>query len=324
MRPVGGGTTYIVASAPGHLSDSVAVTVLGPRLNMFVFSPGRNGTRQTVSGRVSLPFTVPMPVPVNLTTEFPDTATVPASISIPANQFSSDFTITGVAPGVTPIFASATGYEPDTTSVLITTNRLWQSGLSSSYFLTTGSDPFTLRTGDVFGSLHPSLDTVTITLDTSDPNVFTIDSATITVPAGQITSSTARIQFQNTGQAWVRWSAPNYQTDSQSVTINPSALTLTTQTPGRVGEGQYLTGSVFIPSPNGLPDTVDITLTHPGTVWGTVPGMVEIPPPNTGTSFQWDGIAAGRDTIIATAANSSRTRSLSGSGGRTCSSGICR
>ncbi len=300
VRPVGGGMTYIVATAPGHLPDSVQVTVQGPKLSVFVFSPGRTGTRQTIDGRVQLPFSVPMPLTVDLTMQYPDTATAPASVSIPANQSLSNFTITGVAPGRTSIFATASGYEPDTTTVLITTNRLFQSSLGNSYFLTTGSDAFTLRTGDQFGSLHPSLDTVTITLDTSDPSIFTIDSATVTVPAGQITSSTAVIQFADTGQAWVRWSAPNHLTDSMSVTVNPSALTLTA-TPGRVGEGQYLFGTVRIPSPNGLPDTVDITLTHLGIVRGTVPGMVEIPPPSSQTSFQWDGTVAGRDTIVANA-----------------------
>ncbi len=305
LRPVGGGSTYLVASAAGHMSDSVLVTVQAPKLNLF--SGTRTGTRQTTNGSVSLPFRLPSTGPsltVQLSAIDTTIVAVPDSLVIPPNGISLGYTVSGVAPGTTGIIATATGFAPDTANITITTNRLRTNSLLTSYFITTGSDAFNFRTADQFLSTHPTLDTVTITLASTDPTVFTIDSTSVTVAAGGTISSTARIVLQGTGQAWLRWSAPNYQTDSLSITVNPSALNVLTQSPRRVGMGQYLSGnSVRVPSPNGLPDTVFATLTHIGPAFGTFPDTVPIRPGATSVAFRWDGIALGIDTVLAQATN---------------------
>jgi hypothetical protein len=303
LRPVSAGTTYLVASAPGHLSDSVLVTVNAPKLYVYTNSPYRTGTRQTHTGYVQLPVAAPSPVTVFLQSDDPGVVTVTDSLVYPSGSTSRGYTLSGVSPGTTSIIATAAGYEPDTVNFTVTTNRLTQSGLSSNYYITVGSDRISMRTADVNGSQHPTLDTVVVTLETTDPNVFTIDSTTVTVPAGAYVSAYANILFQNTGQAYVRWSAPGYATDSMSVTINPSPLSFYQTYQYRAAIGQYATPQVRIPSPSGLTDTTYVLFSHPGTPRGAVPDTVKIAPGSYYSQFRWAGTAVGYDTITASATN---------------------
>jgi hypothetical protein len=307
LRPVGAGTTYLVASAAGHKSDSVAVTVQAPKLSVSLYSPARTGTRQTLDGTVQLPFTVASPITVYLQSVDVGVATVPDSVVIPANTWSRNYVLSGVDSGTTSVIASAVGYEPDTVNVTVTTSRLMQTGLSTSYYITVGSYSFRVQTTDLYGYVHPTLDTVVVTLETTNAAIFTVDSATVTVLPGQSTSQYSYVRFHATGQAWLRWSAPNYPTDSVSVTVNPSALTVYHGYNGyyyKVGAGQYdAYQQMQIPSPNGLTDTTYVQLSHLGTVRGAVPDTVKIPPGYYYSYFRWDGLEIGYDTIIAEATN---------------------
>ncbi len=301
LRPVGAGTAHLVASADGHLSDSVLVTVNAPKLSI---SSSRTGTRQMSTGSVYLPTSAPAPVTVSLQSLDPSVATVTDSVIFPTGNTGQSYEIYGQQPGSTSIIATAPGYEPDTVGVSVTTSHLGPSGLTASMYVTAGFDAFTMRTTDLYGSTHNTLDTVVATLESSDPSVFTVDSTTVTILPGSYYSATANVLIQNTGQAYMRWSAPGYVTDSVSITVNPSPITFyQAYSNTRAAVDQYASPGVQIPSPNGLPDTTYITFTHPGTVRGAVPDTVKLAPGQTSASFRWAGTAVGYDTITASATN---------------------
>ena len=306
LRPVGAGTTYVIASAPGHISDSTLVTVNAPKLNANLsgYSSWQIGTRQYETGYVSLPTQTTAPVIAYLQSLDPGIATVTDSLVFPVGNTSQMYTAYGQQPGSTLIIASAEGYEPDTVNLRVTTNRLLQVGLSSSYYITVGTDYFYVRTGDADGYTHNTLDTVIVTLETTDSSVFTIDSSTVTVPAGTYYSANAYIRLHNTGQAYVRWSAPGYAADSMSVTVNPSPISFyQAYANSRTAVGQYATPQVRIPFPSGLTDTTYVELTHPGTPRGAVPDTVPINPGSYWANFRWAGLEVGYDTITASATN---------------------
>ncbi|MGH7703795.1 MAG: beta strand repeat-containing protein, partial [Gemmatimonadales bacterium] len=302
LSPLSGGSTYLVVTAAGHLSDSVLVTVQGAKLTLPF--PVRVGVRQQLpSNTVSLPFSVPQPAPVVVHLAHTNLAISSSvdSVIIPANNFSGSFSIDGLAAGTDTIIGTAAGYAPDTMLVTVTPPLLRTSGLNTFPFNTSPPDAFQLFTADNSSFQHPSLDTVTIAVSSGDPNVFVLDSAVVHVLPGQVFSSILNLTPIGVGSARVFFSAaaPYGPDSSLVVTVRPSPLTFCTFCGTTVGTGQYL--SYFISIPNPAPDTVRVALTHPGTIRATVPDTVLILPFNSSASFQWAGTVQGRDSIIATA-----------------------
>lgn len=303
VRPVSGGTTYLVVTAAGHIPDSVPVTVSAPQLSLNIGFPQRLGTRQSnPNNSVSLPFTRPTPVVVHLTSSNPAATTLPDSVTIPANTSSQSFTIVGETLGTDTIIATAIGFGPDTGAITVIGNRLLATGLAASYVSTAPPISFSVRPADSLGSIHVTVDTVLVTLQSSDTTVLTVDSTTVTVLPGNSISSNTLLRIRGQGQARVRFSGPpRYPLDSTTlVTVVPPPLFLNAGFPQRLGLGQHNpNNSVTVNNP--ASDTVRVALTHPGTVRGVVPDTLLILPGQNFVSFDWAALTLGFDTVIATA-----------------------
>ena len=108
------GSATITATASGLQSASQTVQV-SATLSFSAASVTMTTTRQA---RLTLNLSAPAPVggvTVNLSSDNPGVATVPATVTIPANNTSVNVPVTGVAVGATLIHASALPNVPDTT-----------------------------------------------------------------------------------------------------------------------------------------------------------------------------------------------------------------
>ena len=112
------GTSRLSAQAEGFATGLSTITVRGKALvlpSSIVVAPGAQ-TQSTVQ------LTEPAPaggLTVNLATAATDTATVPASVSVPAGASQASFNVSGVALGTTQLTASASGYQGTQTAVRV-------------------------------------------------------------------------------------------------------------------------------------------------------------------------------------------------------------
>jgi hypothetical protein len=249
------GTTTITATAPGYAPDTRAVNVTVTAS----FSPGSitiaHQTYQNVTLNISYPATTGG-LTFTLSSDTPATATVPASITIPAGQTSANISLTGVADGSTTIRADSPGVTEATLGVGVSTQLSLYYGNSITgvnmqvadyaYVPTTPATPFT--------------ETVTV----SDPTIVLMSTSqsvagtgTLTFP--NITSSTNSaiyFQGQKTGTVTVTMSAPGYTTGTNTITVYPGGFILAG------GGGTYSTTTFS--SPSGL--TVYPAILNPTTL----------------------------------------------------------
>ena len=112
------GTSRLSAQADGFATGLSTVTVRGKALvlpSSIVVAPGAQ-TQSTVQ------LTEPAPaggLTVNLATASNATATVPASVSVPAGVSQASFNVNGIALGTTQLTASASGYQGTQTTVRV-------------------------------------------------------------------------------------------------------------------------------------------------------------------------------------------------------------
>ena len=120
VTTVATGSASIQATATDYAAGSVAVTVRPLSLNLptgVLVAPGLNR---------SIPLILSDPAPtgglvVTLTSGNIATATVPVSITVPEGQTSANFTLTGLAAGVTTVTAAADGYQSANLAVTVQT-----------------------------------------------------------------------------------------------------------------------------------------------------------------------------------------------------------
>ncbi|QTD46378.1 hypothetical protein [Ottowia testudinis] len=112
------GASRLSAQAEGFATGLSTVTVRGKALvlpSSIVVAPGAH-TQSTVQ------LTEPAPaggLTVNLATAASGTATVPASVNVPAGASQASFSVSGVALGTTQLTASASGYQGTQTTVRV-------------------------------------------------------------------------------------------------------------------------------------------------------------------------------------------------------------
>jgi len=303
LQAVGGGSTYLVATAPGHITDSILVTVQPAKLIGNISYPYQVGVRQTLANwSISLPFQQSAPITVNLTHKATVDSLSATSLVYPAGTTSRAFSITGLSVGTDTIIATATGFQADTIVVPIVNPLVQVYNLGSSYFLTSPPVGFYMCAYTAVCGYNVAADTVPITVTSSNPAKLTVDSSVVHVLPGQALSNLLHLTPVDTGQARLRFSAPApYNSDSSFViTITGAPITISTGFPQVVGVGQYLSSSVSIP--NAAIADVPVALNHTRTVRGTaVPDTVTIPINSSGGSFRWVGNLVGFDSLQATA-----------------------
>ncbi|MEO8336561.1 MAG: Ig-like domain-containing protein [bacterium] len=303
VRGVSPGQAWIIASAPGHRPDSVSWTVIGAKLN-FNFSTYFIGARQhQLAGAfsISTPQARTTAVPVTLTQKQPNTVALSAtSLTIPANNSGTNFTLGGLATGRDTIIATAPGYSPDTAFVTVTSPKfsfLFQQSLPPTATTTSPPRQLNLYIADtVSNNTHYASDSVVVRAVSSDTTVVKPGQPFFVIPKDGYYAATTAI-FTGPGTASITYSdsaGTGYiPVTTTSVTVTGPALSFNV-TAGVLGMRQRTYASeyyVSIPNPIGVPVTVNLLSTDPRVA--TVPASVTIPANASAVTFR----VTAQDTI---------------------------
>jgi len=308
------GIIYVgVGTANITYSDSIGgyaptttnlVTVSGPALNIA----GGNGIlgmrQQTQNGQyyVSAPNNVGTPLVVNLLSTGTRVATVPATVTIPANSNFAYFTITARdTVGTIQIQATATGYTATSTNMQVTPPKFVVS-FSTPLYTTAPPSAFYVYAADANGNHHAAAENVTVTLTSLALNVATTDSATVTIPSGQDHSNLVHWIPGAMGTATLT------ATDARAVYYQYGSATgnVTVQTPTaslsfnvlNLGVGQYTDQNVSLPESR-ITSALNVPLTHAAVPSTSTPSSVTIPLYGYFQAFRLSGTSIGIDTITA-------------------------
>ena len=295
--------TYSDSANSGYLPVTTpAVTVTGPTLLISGQNPGSLGMRQTTGPNdyyVYLQNSVTNPLTVNLLSTGTRVATVPATVTIPANQNYGYFTITAQDTlGTIQIQATATGYTAASVNMQVTVPRFRFSTNTTSN-TTSGPRPIYVYVEDTRGQTHYAAENVTVTLTSSAPGVAAIDSATVTIPAGQSSSGGASWSPGATGTAQLSASDP--RTAFYKYTSGTQGVSVVTPTPNlyfnglQLAVGQYSDEYVYLPDVASAPVVVPIS--HAAAPRTNTPASVTVPQGNSAAVFRVTATSLGTDTI---------------------------
>ncbi len=280
---VGVGTAWIRATAPGMRPDSIAFTVIQPRIQ-FSFGTARMGRRQYSA---STDFYVYTPnnvgAPLNATITQSNAAAdslTGTSLTIPAGTYYSYFGLAGLQTGIDTLIVTAPGYLPDTAFVVITSPRLTGGNLPGSVTTTTPPQATTLYLTDSVGTAHYSLDTLLFSARSSDAAVLQPDSVGFRLPRGGYYVQ-PRVRFVGPGSASMTWGdslgAGFGSISSNAVTVTGPSLTFYNGTPV-LGMRQYQLGtSAYVTIPNAIGSPLVVRLVSTDPTVATVPDSVIIP-----------------------------------------------
>jgi trimeric autotransporter adhesin len=257
------GVSIITASANGIGSASQPVSVTSG----LSFQPSSlviTGTATTKS--LTLTLTTPAPaggLTFSVSSSDTSVATVPSSVTFPANSTSVNVPVTSVAPGsaviqtgAQPAFPSAAATVTVVTSPTVILPAFDAVGIRNSVPL-----PVSLSTPAPPGG-------VTVTLISSDPSKFTVTPSSVFIAAGVtapavLPSITGGDTISSEGFSTVTASAPGYATASLQIHVS-DAITISLPTNLSVKLGQTVPLPVALPGPapaGGV--TLTITSTDP-------------------------------------------------------------
>jgi len=283
LTAVGVGTAKILAAAAGHQPDSTNWTVIQPKLNLSwnSYLIGRRQHRAATDFYVYTPNGRPVTVPVTLTQQNAtvDSLTTLAPV-IPANSNIQYLSFYGLANGVDTIIATATGYQPDTAFVTVTSPRLTNGGLPGTGLTTGAPITVTVYTTDSVGTAHYASDTLVVMAVSSDTTVirptqpfFRIlkdayyAQPTVTI-VGPGTASITYSDSANTGYS---------PTTTNAITITGPSLLLANGSPvlGMRQHGGTNSSYVYTQNNVATPLVVNLVATDPRVA--SVPATVTIP-----------------------------------------------
>jgi hypothetical protein len=292
------GTAWIYASAPGHPTDSLLMTVQPAKLNLsFTFYDiGALQTQPANSFYAYTPNGRPVPVVVTFTHSNPAALTLSSTTdTIPANSNVAYFGFSALTTGRDTIIASASGYLPDTGIVRVTTPKLL-AYLPGSATTTTPPGTATIYAADSAGNVHYVTDTLVIRAVSSDTNVIRPTQQFFRMEKG-LYYANPKVQYVGPGTATITYS------DSAGLGYVPATTAPVTVVgpslyiaggAGKLGTGQHSSfGSYYVQIPNalGTPLTVNLVSTDPRVA--TAPATVTIA---AGATYQYFTITA-LDTI---------------------------
>lgn len=300
--------TYSDSAGSGYLPVTTnTVTLTGPALSI-AGGNGMLGMRQQTSPNqyyVYTPNPVGTPLTVNLVSTSTRVVSVPATVTIPANSYYGYFTVTALDTiGTIQVQASASGYSPTSVNMQVTKPKFVISG-GPTLNQTSAPYGFYVYAADAQGTSHLTAENVIVTLTSSAPGVVSIDSATVTIPAGQYYSSAAKWIPGSVGTAVTTASdarAAYYQYD-------PATTTVTVQTPAAslsfsnlsLAVGQYSDEYASIPDAR-TTSALTVPLTHAATPHTSTPSSVTIALNTNYQTFRISGSSLGADTITASPA----------------------
>ncbi|HXY18968.1 MAG TPA: Ig-like domain-containing protein [Gemmatimonadales bacterium] len=287
------------------------ITVTGPSLYLN-YSSLVLGNRQTTGPTSIYVYTtnsVATPLTVHLLSTGTTVATVPDSVVILANTNYAYFTVTGQDTiGTVQIQASATGYTAATASVEVTRPKFV---ISATTQLNTTSPRTALYVyaEDANGTTHYTAENVVVTLASSATAVATIDSATVTIPAGGYysnaatwgpggTTGTAQLSATDTRAAQYAYNQGTLNVGVVTPSLNFDWTTMS------LGIGQY--NDMYVYTPDAATSPINVNLSHTGTprtsiiLNDTARTAVTIPTGTNYVYFHVVGASVGTDTLVGT------------------------
>jgi hypothetical protein len=309
---VGPGTAAMIVTdslASGYTPDTTnTTTVTGPSLSL-TNSTARLGMRQNNGAGgayVSVPNNITgNPLVVHLVSTDPSVASVPDSVIIPVGTYYAYFQVTAhEVVGTVQIQASALGYSGASVNQEVTAPYFVIS-TNTNARTTMGPQSITVYAADASGTAHYVNENVVVTLGSSSGLVATIDSATVTIPAGSYYNGSAK--YSPVDEGTVQLSATDarvasYRYNAATVNVAISTPSLTQSwggTPVNLGIGQW-TQDYYVYVPDTRTTPLIVSLAH-ATAASSTADTVTI---NNGTYYRYvriNGAAAGADTITFTA-----------------------
>ncbi|MDX2153758.1 MAG: PKD domain-containing protein [Bryobacteraceae bacterium] len=287
------GTANITATASGYTTATQQARVTAT----LAFDPASITVSGTSSQNVTLRLSAPAPaggVTVNLVSDGPTIAAVPATAVFAAGSDTAIVPVTGVALGSTVIRASAPPNVAEASaSVTVVSAGLIGLPVGSTVALAQSAPfPITLPAPAPPGG-------VTVTLLSLDTTKVSVSSNTVLIPAGAVSPPVETQVFGvSLGAANIQASAPGYTTATQQVrvtatiSLTPGTLTLP------AASAQNLTITLAAPAPAG---GVTINVTSDNTNAATVPATATIPAGGSTASVPVTAVAAGSTVVRASA-----------------------
>jgi uncharacterized protein YjdB len=222
------GSATITASASGYANATAQVQVSGGTSTglSLSFSPASLTINGDVTQNLTLDLSAPMPagetLVVSLASSNTAVATVPSTVSFGSGTTLS-VPITGVAPGSVTVTASAAGVTGAAVNVTIAQAAPGAIVLPSSLSVAPCSS---VNFSVTLGSAAPS-GGVSITLASTNTAIAAVSPATLTIPAGATSGSTAAtVTGMTGGSASITASAIGYRTANTPVTVTRKAVNM--------------------------------------------------------------------------------------------------
>lgn len=292
---VAAGSSTITATLPaaaGGASDTATVNVAPVTITL---SPKPLGLAVGTTGNMTATINPVMTsdTVITLGSSDPTKATVPASVTILANQASAQFVVTAVAVGSTTVTATlpaGLGSGTDTAAVNVTPVSVTLSPKPLGIYIGgTGTMTATLSTTQATAT--------TVTLGSSDPTKATVP-ATMTIPANQI-SATFTVTGVGVGASTITATLPvamGSGSDTATVNVNAVAIALAPKPLNVVVGG---TGQMTITITPAQATATTVTLASSDPTKATVPASINVPVSGS-VNFPVTAVAVGSTTITAT------------------------
>ncbi len=299
----GAQTVTVTASSPGYLNAVKDLIITDfETLTLSIDVNSISEFDGTATGTVTRNNTdLGTTVVVSLSTNDASEASVPATVTIPANQVSVSFTISAVDDAlldgtqVAAITSSANGYQSHSTNLSITDLET----ISLSINLPSISERGGVATGSVLRSNSDFGSPLIVSLSSSDPTEVTVP-ATVTIPANQASVSfgiTAvdDVLLDGTQSIVITSSAAQYVGASQSIEVSDYETLSVDVSTGSISELNGVATGTVTRNNSDISTALVVNLTSSDATEATVPATVTIPPNQSSITFT---ITSVDDTLL--------------------------
>lgn len=286
LRPLAGGggdSAFIVATAPGYAAESILIRVTGPALQLLLFFPSHVGvgTRFQNAGYVLIPFARGDTLRVAFGHTRRGIVSGPDTVLVLPGATFSYFDVAGDSLGTDSMSVTAPGYSPPPPQEFrVVPIQVAPYTFPGTLYTISRPQVVTAFVRDAVSPFysHPLVAPLLVDFASTDPAVFQLDLAQVTIPANQFVSNGDTLRVVGTGTARLRTTAPGAAADSSGpIAVNPTPLTVGLSFPQAAGRGLRLDGN-YVYLPDVAPDTVRVALAGRFPAVATVsPDTVVIP-----------------------------------------------
>jgi subtilisin-like proprotein convertase family protein len=291
------------ASAAGYINGSRSLDVTDAEsLSVSIAANWISENGGTTTGTVTRSNTdITQPLTVTLLSSDPSAATVPANVTIPANQASVSFEILAVDDTLLDgkqtaiVSANAAGYNSETQTLDVTDAESIAIVINSASISEFGG----ATTGTVTRSNTDIAQPLTVTLHSSDASEVVV-ATTVTILAGESSATFAITAVDDTlldgsQSAVISAAAESYTGGSQALSITDFETLSLVFSLGTVSENGGTTIATLTRSNTDMTEPVTVTLLSSDATEATVPVTVIIPANQASASFL---VTAVDDTLL--------------------------